>query len=135
MAPTTAGGPTPTTPSSLRQSSHGSSAHRTTITLSLDMRRAAKAIREAGRGIKGAAAVLRGQMEALEYSLRAADLHIDRWLDAAGLAVIVRQAYDPAASAAAGLARGDTWTVPARWRSRSTGATCATTRGSPQCCG
>jgi hypothetical protein len=37
-------------------------------------------------------------MEALEYSLRAADLHIERWLDAAGLAVIVRQAYDPAAT-------------------------------------
>jgi hypothetical protein len=81
----------------LRQSSHGSSAHRSTITISLDMRRAAKAIREAGRGTKAAAAVLRGQMEALEYSLRAADLHIERWLDAAALAVIVRQAYDPAA--------------------------------------
>ena len=63
------------------------------------MRRAAKSIREAGRGIKGAAAVLRSQMEALEYSLRAADLHIERWLDAAALAVIVRQAYDPAARA------------------------------------
>ena len=33
----------------LRQSSHGSSAHRSTITISLDMRRAAKAIREIGR--------------------------------------------------------------------------------------
>jgi hypothetical protein len=82
----------------LRQSSHGSSAHRSTITISLDMRRAAKAIREAGRGTKGAAAVLRGQMEALEYSLRAADLHVERWLDAIALAVIVRQAYDPEAS-------------------------------------
>ena len=82
----------------LRQSSHGSSAHRSTITISLDMRRAAKSIREAGRGTKGAAAVLRSQMEALEYSLRAADLHTERWLDAAGLAVIVRQAYDPAAT-------------------------------------
>ena len=81
----------------LRQSSHGSSAHRSTITISLDMRRAAKAIREAGRGTKGAAVVLRGQMEALEYSLRAADLHVERWLDADALAVIVRQAYDPAA--------------------------------------
>ena len=86
----------------LRQSSHGSSAHRSTLTISLDMRRAAKAIRDAGRGIKGAAAVLRGQMETLEYSLRAADLHIDRWLDAATLAVIVRQAYDPAAVLGAG---------------------------------
>ena len=82
----------------LAQSSHASSAHRTTITLALDMRKAAKAIKEAGRGVKGAAAVLRSQMEALDYSLRAAELHVDRWLDAASLAVVVRQAYDPAAS-------------------------------------
>lgn len=82
----------------LAQSSHGSSTHRTTITVSLDMRRAAKAIREAGRGVKGAAVVLRGDMEALEYSLRAAELHIDRWLDAPALAVVVRQAYDPAST-------------------------------------
>ena len=82
----------------LAQSSHTSSAHRTTITLSLDMRRAAKAIKDAGRGVKGAAAVLRSQMDALDYSLRAAELHVDRWLDAASLAVVVRQAYDPAAS-------------------------------------
>jgi hypothetical protein len=82
----------------LAQSSHGSSAHRTTITLSLDMRKAAKAVKEAGRGVKGAAAVLRSQMDALDYSLRAAELDIDRWLDAASLAVVVRQAYDPAAA-------------------------------------
>jgi hypothetical protein len=81
----------------LAQCSHGSSTHRTTITLSLDMRRAARAIRDAGRGVKGAAAVVGSQMEALEYSLRAADLRIDGWLDAASLAVIVRQAYDSAA--------------------------------------
>jgi hypothetical protein len=37
-------------------------------------------------------------MDALEHSLRAADLHFDGWLGAAALAVIVRQAYDPAAS-------------------------------------
>jgi hypothetical protein len=29
--------------------------------------------------------------------LRAADLHIDRWLDASSLAVVIRQAYDPMA--------------------------------------
>lgn len=82
----------------LAQSSHESSTHRTTITISLDMRRAAKAIREAGRGVRGAAVVLRGDMAALEFSLRAAELHIDRWLDAPTLAVIVRQAYDPAST-------------------------------------
>lgn len=82
----------------LAQSSHGSSTHRTTITVALDMRRAAKAIREAGRGVKGAAVVLRGDMDALEYSLRAAELRIDHWLDAPALAVVVRQAYDPAST-------------------------------------
>lgn len=79
----------------LAQSSHGSSTHRTTITVSLDLRRAARAIREVGRGVKGAAVVLQGQMDALEYSLRASELHIEGWLDAAALAVMVRQAYDP----------------------------------------
>ena len=82
----------------LRQSSHGSSTHQTTITISLDMRGAAKAIREGGRGTKGAAAVLRGQMDALEHSLRSAELHHNGWLNAASVAVMVRQAYDPASA-------------------------------------
>lgn len=82
----------------LAQSSHASLAHRTTITFALDMRKAAKAIKESGRGIKGASVVLGSQMEALDYSLRTADLHVERWLDAASLAVAVRQAYDPVAS-------------------------------------
>ena len=81
----------------LAECSHGSSTHRTTITVALDMRRAAKAIREAGRGVKGAADVLRGQMEMLTYSLRTAELRCEGWLDCRSLAVIVRQAYDPAA--------------------------------------
>ena len=79
----------------LAQSSHGSSTHRSTITLSLDMKRAAKAIGEAGRGVTGAAAVLRGDMASLEYSLRASELHLERWLGARDLAVLLRQAYDP----------------------------------------
>ena len=63
------------------------------------MRRAAKAIHEAGRGVKGAADVLRGQMEMLTYSLRTAELRYEGWLDCRSLAVIVRQAYDPGAEA------------------------------------
>jgi hypothetical protein len=82
----------------LDECSHGSSMHRTTITVSLDMRRAARAIRDAGRGVKGGAVVLRGQMEVLSYWLRTANLRNDGWLDSASLAVIVRQAYDPAAA-------------------------------------
>ena len=96
-APTAAVGPIRNYAELLAQCSHGSSTHRTTITVALDMRRAAKPIREAGRGVRGAAVVLRGQMEVLNYSLRAAELRFDGWLDCGSLAVIVRQAYDPAA--------------------------------------
>jgi hypothetical protein len=75
----------------------GSSTHRTTVTLVLDLGRAARAIKHAGRGIAGAAAVLRSDMAALESSLRAAGLRADRWLAPEDLAVIVRQVYDPGA--------------------------------------
>jgi Putative type VII ESX secretion system translocon, EccE len=83
----------------LAQSSHGATTHRTTITLSLDMRTAAKAIRDAGRGMTGAASVLRGDRSTLEYSLRAAELHLDHWLSETEIAVMVRHAYDPAVAA------------------------------------
>jgi hypothetical protein len=79
----------------LNQSSFGSSTHRTTITLSLDMKKAAAAIRSAGRGTKGAAKVLRIDMSVLEHGLRDADLRLESWLDEAQLAIMIRQAYDP----------------------------------------
>jgi hypothetical protein len=81
----------------LAQSSFGSSTHRTTITLTLDMKRAAAAIRGAGRGVKGAAEVLRIDMAVLEQGLRAADLRFEGWLGEARIAAMIRQAYDPAA--------------------------------------
>jgi hypothetical protein len=59
------------------------------------MRRAARAIRDAGRGTRGAAQVLRGDMHALEFGLRQADLRIQGWLDEDDLAAMVRQAYEP----------------------------------------
>jgi len=89
----------------LEECSHGSSLHRCTLTISLDLRRAARAIRDAGRGVKGAAVVLRGQMEVLAYALRTAELRSDGWLDAGSLAIIVRQAYDPAAALRADVPR------------------------------
>jgi hypothetical protein len=79
----------------LNQSSFGSSTHRTTITLSLDMKKAAAAIRSAGRGTKGAAKVLRIDMSVLEHGLRDADLRLEGLLDEAQLAIMIRQAYDP----------------------------------------
>ena len=53
----------------LAQSTTGSSMHRTTVTIALDMKRAGKAIRDAGRGMKGAAAVLSADMVAIEHGL------------------------------------------------------------------
>jgi len=79
----------------LAQSSFGSSTHRTTITLSLDLKKAAGAIRSAGRGLKGAAKVLRIDMSVLEQGLRDADLRVGQWLDEGAIAALVRQAYDP----------------------------------------
>jgi hypothetical protein len=74
-----------------------SATHRTLIVVSLDLRRAAKAIRDAGRGIAGAAEVLRGEMTGVESSLRAASLAVEGWLSPPELAVLIRQAYDPSA--------------------------------------
>ncbi len=80
----------------LDQSSFGSSTHRTTITLVLDMKKAAGAIRAAGRGVKGAAKVLVIDMSVLEQGLRDADLRLEGWLAEDQLAQLIRQAYDPA---------------------------------------
>ena len=86
----------------LEQSTAGSSTHRTTITIALDMKRAAKAIKDAGRGMKGAAAVLSADMVALEHGLRTSGLRVGHWLSASELAAIVRVAYDPASTVLAG---------------------------------
>jgi hypothetical protein len=80
----------------LAQSSFGSSTHRTTITISLDMKKAASAIRSAGRGVKGAAKVLAIDMSVLEHGLRDAELRLEGWLSESQLALLIRQAYDPA---------------------------------------
>ena len=70
--------------------------HRTTISLALDLRAAARAVKAAGPGLAGAAEVLRGDMAALEDQCRQAGLSVNRWLREADLAAMVRQAYDPA---------------------------------------
>ena len=79
----------------LEQSSFGSSTHRTTITLVLDMKSAAPAIRAAGRGVKGAARVLAIDMSVLEQELHDAELRLEGWFDESELATMIRQAYDP----------------------------------------
>jgi hypothetical protein len=74
--------------------------HTTTISLALNMRTAARQIRTAGGGMRGAAAVLRQEMGTLTTALRSADLHPSGWLTAGDVAVILRSAYDPATAAA-----------------------------------
>lgn len=70
--------------------------HRTTISLALDMRASAGAIKSVGRGVRGAAEVLSGDMANLTDSLRQAGLAVQGWLSEPQLASIVRCAYDPA---------------------------------------
>nr|WP_243752427.1 PrgI family protein [Leucobacter weissii] len=73
--------------------------HATTISLSLDMKGAARQIRTAGGGLRGAAAVLRQEMSTLTAALRAADLTPTGWLSPGQFAVILRSAYDPSVAA------------------------------------
>ncbi|GAT74063.1 integral membrane protein [Microbacterium sp. HM58-2] len=73
--------------------------HATTISLNLDLRTAARQIRTAGSGIRGAANVLRQEMATLTAALRAADLSPIGWLSPGQIAVILRSAYDPAIAA------------------------------------
>jgi hypothetical protein len=93
-------------------------AHRTLIVLSLDLRRAGRAIRDAGRGIAGAAEVLRADMVNLGAALRAADLRTDGWLGPTQLAGVIRESYDPgvdAADCAASLAAAGPVAIDEHW--------------------
>jgi hypothetical protein len=78
------------------QAAPASSRHRTTISISLDLRRAARTIRQHGRGIAAAAAVLRHDMQTLAMALRSAELKVGWWLGPEQLAQVIRGAYDPA---------------------------------------
>ena len=74
--------------------------HASTISLSIDMKTASRAIRAAGGGNRGAAAVLRQEMATLAAALRSADLTPSEWLEPGDLAVILRSAYDPVVASA-----------------------------------
>lgn len=73
--------------------------HATTLSLSLDMKNAARQVRTAGGGVRGGAAVLRQEMNTLVAALRSADLTPSGWLSPGEIAVILRSAYDPAIAA------------------------------------
>ncbi|GAA2074582.1 type VII secretion protein EccE [Aeromicrobium tamlense] len=74
--------------------------HASTVSLSIDLKRSARAIRAAGGGNRGAADVLRQEMSTLTSALRSADLAPTDWLDPGELAVVLRSAYDPGVAAA-----------------------------------
>ncbi|MDR2381249.1 MAG: hypothetical protein LBE08_08790 [Bifidobacteriaceae bacterium] len=69
-----------------------------TISVALDLRTEPRAIRGAGGGMKGAAAVLNQEMHTLTTALRSADLGPGRWLGPEQLAFALRAAYDPGAA-------------------------------------
>ena len=105
------------------------------IALSLDLKKASRAIRQTGRGTAGAAALLRQEMTAFETP--ACRGPHPRGL--AGHGGIGRTHPDdvrpPYAAAGRARPRGQAWTAPARSPSTSTGTTCAMTPASPRCCG
>lgn len=74
--------------------------HASTISLTLDMKAAARAIRAAGGGRRGAANVLRQEMDTLIAALRSADLTPGDWMTPGDLALVLRSAYDPALAGA-----------------------------------
>src|SRR5262249_56954964 len=74
----------------------GWSTHRTTVSVALDLKAAGRAVKAAGGGIPGAAAVLRQEMASLADALRQTGLNVGSWLTETELAVIIRSAYDPA---------------------------------------
>ena len=71
--------------------------HETTISISVDIGASRRAVRAAGGGITGAAAVLRQEMNSVAAALQAAELTIDGWVEPDELAVMLRLAYDPGA--------------------------------------
>ena len=79
----------------MRTCAPAASTHRTLIALALDMRKSNRSIRDAGRGMRGAAAVLRQEMAAFESGLKVAELQLACWLDEGELAAALRTTYDP----------------------------------------
>ncbi|KJK11747.1 hypothetical protein UB45_10845 [Terrabacter sp. 28] len=79
----------------MRTAAPAASTHRTLIALSLDLRGARAHIKQAGRGVRGAAAFLRQEMTSLEAGLRAADLTLATWFDETEFAAVLRETFDP----------------------------------------
>jgi hypothetical protein len=69
------------------------------LTVVMDERRAGAAIRGAGGGPQGAAAVLLRQIRSLSLAIDGAELRIEGWLGPRDLAEVIRTAFDPHAQA------------------------------------
>lgn len=65
------------------------------LAFTMDARRVARQIKNAGGGTVGAAAVLTRQLRALAAAIGTADLQVERWLAPRDLAEVIRTAYDP----------------------------------------
>lgn len=83
----------------VRASAVSSAKHRSTVSISLDLKKSSRAIVQAGRGLPGSAAILRQHMDTLSAALRSSQLHVDGWLNAEQLAALIRTAFDPQGSA------------------------------------
>jgi hypothetical protein len=65
------------------------------LAFTMDARRAARQIKNAGGGTIGAAAVLTRQLRALGAAIGTADLQVQAWLAPRDLAEVIRTAFDP----------------------------------------
>ena len=72
--------------------------HRMLLAIGLDVRFARRAIRQAGGGHDGAAAVLMDRAAIVEDTLRAAGIDLHGWLPARAIGGVLRTAFDPAAA-------------------------------------
>lgn len=79
----------------LDQARLGSSTHRTTVSIALNLKAAARAVKTTGGGLTGAAAVLRQDMMAVSDSLRQCGLTVGGSLGEEELSAMIRAAYDP----------------------------------------
>ena len=72
--------------------------HETMIGISLSLGAVASSIGDHGGGLGGAVAVMRQRMASFEAAVRGAQLVPSGWLAEAGLAWVLRTAYDPEAA-------------------------------------
>jgi len=91
------------------------------LAFTMDERRAATAIKGAGGGAAGAAAVLVRQLRALTSAIGSADLRVEGWLGPRELAEVLRLAFDPHSARTLAERRVNAATPPASQSSGQAG--------------